>query len=1172
MIKNKFVQNEESILKFWEKNKTFEKSVNKQAPKGDYVFYDGPPFATGLPHYGHIVASLMKDVVPRYWTMKGYKVERRWGWDCHGLPVENIAEKELKIKNKTDIEAKGVKNFNESCRGLVLRYADEWKTVIQRIGRWVDMENDYKTMEADYMESIWWVFKSLWDKGLIYKGHKSMHICPRCGTPLSNFEVSQNYQDIKDLSVIAKFELEDEPKTYVLAWTTTPWTLPGNVALAMGAKIDYVKVKNLQDNNYYILANANLERLFAEIKYRTEEIIHAEDLEGKKYKPLFDYFAKTDLKNKKKLYTIQIADFVAVEEGAGVVHIAPAFGEDDMNVGKEKNLPMIQHVSPNGNFTDDIKEWAREPVKPKHDTQAADKKIVEYLDKKGLVFKSEEFVHSYPLCWRCDTPLLNYATESWFVKVSKIKNKMMTNNGHMNWMPEHIKDGRFGKWLENARDWAISRERYWGTPLPVWECDKCGKTEVIGDIKTLEDRAISNGKIYFIRHGQADNNVNLTLNSKADDDINITTKGIEEIKESAEELKNKKIDLIISSDIKRAVQSAEILSKELGLKIKYDDRLREINVGDWDGDLIDDHQEFINQWRNGESVTYPNGENWLDAKKRIELFYNDLLRNYRNKNILLVGHGDLSVAFESVLTDKNFLRNIKKKFSSCKNLSENSHKNGEIKIYDYKIIDLHKHNIDALKWKCDKCENEMKRINSVVDCWFESGSMPYGQNHYPYENKAKFEQNFPAQFIAEGIDQTRGWFYTLLVLSSALFDKPPALNVMVNGIVLAEDGQKMSKSKNNYPDPMKIIDQYGVDPLRYYLLSSPVMVAEGLNFSEKGVKESLQKTVMLISNILSFYEMYAGTEKNYSIPPLTPPSKGGGQDNHVLDKWIIARLTQLNAAVEKSMNNYNIQEAARPIEGFINDLSTWYLRRSRDRFKGADENEKKQALDTTRYVLIELSKVMAPFMPFIAEQIWQETTGYNFEDADKSVHLEEWSDSKMTPSYLPLIKGEGVRPCKNGDILDQMKLVRQIAEQGLSARAEAGIKVRQPLQAYSTSLTDSLEPEYISMLKEELNVLEIKFGEDKLTLELTPELIQGGMARELVRQINNLRKNKGLTINDTIKIYYQTNSQDIKDTVSKLDEQIRKDTLAKEITSDDVIDGKKVKINGEIVEIGVERI
>ncbi|MFC1612774.1 class I tRNA ligase family protein [Patescibacteria group bacterium] len=1145
-MKNKFVQNEEDILKFWEKNKTFEKSVQKKAPKGDYVFYDGPPFATGLPHYGHIVASLMKDVVPRYWTMKGYKVERKWGWDCHGLPVENIAEKELKIKNKKDIEKNGVKNFNEECRGLVLRYADEWKTVIQRIGRWVDMENDYKTMEADYMESIWWVFKSLWDKKLIYKGHNSMHICPRCGTPLSNFEVSQNYQDIKDLSVIAKFELEDEPETYILAWTTTPWTLPGNVALAMGAKIDYVKIKNLKDNKHYILANANLEQLFATDEYKVEQILHAEDLTGKKYKPLFDYFIKTDLENKENLYTIQTANFVMVGEGTGIVHIAPAFGEDDMNIGKEKKLPMIQHVSPNGKFTDDIKEWANETVKPKEDTQATDKKIVDYLDKKGLIFKSEEFEHSYPLCWRCDTPLLNYATDSWFVKVAEIKDKMIANNEKMNWMPKHIKYGRFGKWLENARDWAISRERYWGAPLPVWECDKCEETEVIGDIKTLEDKALKNGKVYFIRHGEADNNVNQTLNSKTDDDINITEKGIEEIKKSANELKDKKIDIIISSDINRSVQSAEILSKELGLEIQYDKRLREVNIGDWNGDLMEDHKDFINKWRAGELVTYPNGENWLDAKKRIKLFYNDLLRDYGNKNILLVSHGDLSVAFESILKSKNFLQSIKEKFSSCKKLSENNHKNAEIKIYDHKIIDLHKHNIDSLKWKCDKCDGEMKRIDSVVDCWFESGSMPYAQNHYPYENKEKFEQNFPAQFIAEGIDQTRGWFYTLLVLSSALFDKPPALNVIVNGIVLAEDGQKMAKSKKNYPDPMKIIDEYGVDPLRHYLLSSPVMSAEGLNFSEKGVKESLQKTVMLISNILSFYKMY---EEKTSVNEKIDSS-------NVLDKWIIAMLNKLNATVEKSMDNYNLQEASRPIEKFINDFSTWYLRRSRDRFKGDDEKDKECALQTTKYVLIELSKIIAPFMPFISEQVWQETTGYNFKNPDKSVHLEEWAKA-----------GE-----IDKNILEKMALVRQIAEQGLSARAEAGIKVRQPLQAYCTSLTDSLEPAYISMLQEELNVLEIKFGEDKLSLKLTPELIREGMARELIRQINNLRKNQGLTINDRVKIYYQTNSEDIKNTLSKLGEQIKKDTLADELIFGDVLDGKEVKINGEVVRIGIERI
>lgn len=918
---NRTLEREKQTLKYWQDNQIFQKSLKKKSPKGDYVFYDGPPFATGTPHYGHIVASLMKDAVPRFWTMNGYHVARRWGWDCHGLPVENLIEKELKIESKKQIEEEvSVCGFNEACKLSVMRYAQVWKDFIPKIGRWVDMEDDYKTMDPHYMESIWWVFKTLFDKGLIYEGYKSMHICPRCDTTLSNFEVTQGYKDVTDLAVTAKFELVDEPGTFVLAWTTTPWTLPGNVALAVGKDIDYSiwKITDLSTNKSekVIFASDLVNKIlgndiFFDGKNFSGKVVSGilgsginkefeligrvigKDLTNKKYQPLFDYFINADLKNKENIYTIQTADFVSTEDGTGVVHIAPGFGQDDLNLGKEKNLPTILHVNPQGQFISEVRDFAGLSVKPLGDTQKTDVEIIKYLAVKNLLFAKEKYTHSYPHCWRCDTPLLNYATSSWFVKVTDIKKDLIKNNKKVSWTPAHLRDGRFGKWLENATDWAISRQRYWGAPLPVWKCD-CGQIITVGSIKELEE------------------------------------------------------------------------------------------------------------------------------------------------------------------------------------LSGNE------------VKDLHKHIVDEIKIKCDKCGQEAKRIPDVLDCWFESGSMPYAQVHYPFENKKWFEENFPAEFIAEGVDQTRGWFYTLMVLSTALFNKPAFENVIVNGIVLAEDGQKMSKRLKNYPEPDLIVDKYGADALRYYLLTSPVMEAETLNFSEEGVKEALQKLIMLSGNVLSFYKMY---EQSNEIKAL--------DSKNILDKWILAKLNQLMFEVTQNMEKYDLVRSARPLQDFVNELSTWYLRRSRDRFKDGDE----PGINTLGFVLREFAKVSAPFVPFLAEHLYQSVC-----DDFESVHLEQWpkANKKLIDEKL----------------LAEMELTRQIVEKGLAARANAGIKIRQPLSFYATNLTKSLDKELVELIKDELNVKEIKFGkEEKLDLEITEELKQEGLVREVVRQINQKRKDLSLTVNDKVPVY-----------------------------------------------------
>ncbi|MFZ5559259.1 MAG: isoleucine--tRNA ligase [Patescibacteria group bacterium] len=913
---------EKTILEFWQKNKIFEKSLNKKSPKGDFVFYDGPPFATGTPHYGHLVASLMKDIVPRYWTMQGYHVERKWGWDCHGLPIENIVEQELGLKHKKDIEKIGIEKFNETCRSKVLLYAQEWRKVIDRLGRWVDMDNAYHTMDLDFMESVWWVFKQLWDKGLIYEGYKSMHICPRCETTLSQSEVSQEYQDIEDISVIAKFELVDEPKTFILAWTTTPWTLPGNVALAMGEKLNYVKVRS--GNEYHILVKQNLDSIFKDRKYEIIREIKAKDLEGKKYKPLFDYFLSKDLSNKENLYTIQLANFVTIEDGTGVVHIAPAFGEDDMNLGKEKNLPFIQHVKMNGQFTDEVKDFAGLEVKPKGSPQSTDKKIIGYLEKRDLVFKVEKFTHSYPFCYRCDSFLLNYAASSLFVDVMAIKDKMLEYAKKINWVPAHIKEGRFGKWLEGVKDWSISRQRFWGSVIPIWVCDKCKEKKVMGSIKELEELS-----------GQ-------------------------------------------------------------------------------------------------------------------------------------------------------------------------------------KIIDLHKHLVDKIKFKC-KCGGTMRRISDVLDCWFESGSMPYAQMHYPFENKEKFEKNFPAQFIAEGVDQTRCWFYYLHVLSTAIKSSEAFKNVIANGMVLAEDGKKMSKRLDNYPEPSEVFDKYGADAVRYYLITSPVMKAEDLCFSEKAVDEVVKKVLLILLNVFSFYKLY-------EIKNLKPQSNS----KNILDKWILSCIESAKKEITDGYNKYDLNKATQPIEPFVNELSTWYLRRSRERFKGDDVKDKENASKTLKYVLLELSKIVAPAMSFIADYIYRELKGEK-----ESVHLEDWP--KLNKKLI------------DKKLEEKMKRVREICSLALQKRAEAGIKVRQPLAKLQIP-NYKIQTELLELIKDEVNVKEIVLDKNLkegviLDTKITPELEEEGMVRDFVRQIQAKRKEMGLTPKDKIKVYYSEN----KDIIEKYKDQIKKQVIAESI-------------------------
>jgi len=1171
-------QKEEEILKFWQDNKIFQKTLDQEAPKGEYVFYDGPPFATGTPHYGHLLAGTIKDYIGRYQTMRGFHVPRRWGWDCHGLPVENIVEKELNLKSKKEIEEYGLEKFNEAARKSVLTYVDDWKKIVPRLGRFVDMENDYKTMDSSFTETVWWIFNKLNDKGLVYEGFKSMHLCPRCETTLSNFEVNQGYKDITDISVTVKFAVTGEVNIFFLAWTTTPWTLPGNVALAVGPEVDYVKIKVMGSGENFILAKARL----AVIKedYAIVEEFKGEKIIGQAYKPVFDYYNNKETKNIENAFKVYGASFVTMEDGTGIVHIA-AFGEDDMTLIKEKNLPFIQNVGTDGRFKSEVRDFAGQKVKPKEDHQEMDIKIIKYLAGKGTLYSKEKIIHSYPHCWRCDTPLLNYAASSWFVEVTKFKDKLVKANQAINWVPADIKDGRFGKWLEGARDWAISRSRYWGAPLPVWRCDKCGAKEFIGSVEDIKNKTGGRNNFFVIRHGEADNNILGVISSDPKKGHHLTEKGKEQVKETAEKLKSKKIDVIYVSPFIRTQETAKIVADILNIsadKIITDDRLHEVYAGELDGKTDTEYQNYFKTRLEKFTKNMPGGENYLQIRNRMTEFVYDTNIKNKDKNILIIGHRtpirmmftgvagmSLAEAADFGGEGESFIKNSEVKELFFAPIPHNQN-------YE---LDLHRPFIDQITFPCAVCqkagmeEGEMKRVTEVFDCWFESGSMPFSQSHYPFENLDKFNPcpnvlgraipafrkpiGFPAEFIGEGLDQTRGWFYTMLILSVALFGKASYKNVVVNGLILATDGKKMSKSLKNYPDPITVVDKYGADALRYYLLSSPVVKAEDLCFSEVGVDEIVKKVLNRLDNVHSFYAMYS---QNTSVPVknFVPVSE------NILDQWILARINKLIFEVTIATDKYELDRAVRPIEDFVDDLSTWYLRRSRDRFKSDNVKDKASAIETTRFVLEELAKVIAPVMPFYADELYQKVKSFG---GKESVHLDSWPESHK------LIKPEE-------KIIIDMEEIRKIVSLGLEARAKVNIKVRQPLAKLKIK-TDKLKIEdierYSDLIKDEINVKEVIFANTskeeacpvvknsdfsttgvELDLTMTPALKEEGMVRELTRAIQELRKQEKLSPSDIVSLKIKTD-QAGKDLIKRFESEIKKTTLLKNISLSESVSG-----------------
>lgn len=887
-----FPQMEEEVITLWEEREIFKKSLDIRKDSEEFVFYDGPPFATGLPHYGHLLAGTIKDIIPRYQAMRGHYVSRRFGWDCHGLPIEALAQEALGLAGAPAIQEAGVDVFNEQCRSMVTTYVEEWEKTVTRMGRWVDFENDYKTMDTPFMETIWWVFSELWKQDRIYKAHRIMPYSWKLNTPLSNFEAGRNYQDVQDPSITVRVRLVDFDfeNASALIWTTTPWTLPSNLAICAGPEIDYVAIKDNETQEIFVLALARVSAFYKkEEEYEILKSYKGSDLKGLKYEPLFDFF-----EDNPNSFQILNDDFVSTEDGTGIVHMAPAYGEDDYRICREEGIPLVDPLDEDCKFTSKVPEYVGQFCKD------ADKAIIKALKQDGKLIHQSTIQHSYPFCERTDTPLIYRAIDAWYVRVEDLRERMLKNNEKVHWMPDYVGEKRFANWLADARDWNISRNRFWGSCIPVW--------------------------------------------------VNIEDKS----------------DMICISSIEQL-------------------------------------EELSGQ----------------------------------------------------------------------------------------KVDDLHKHFVDEII--IEKDGKTYKRTPEVLDCWFESGAMPYAQNHYPFENKEHFEANFPADFIAEGLDQTRGWFYTLMVLSTALFDKPAFKNVVVNGMVLAEDGLKMSKRLKNYPDPILVINKYGADALRLYMINSPVVHAESLRLSEEGVKHSLRHLLLPWWNAYSFFVTYANVDQ------WTPEQSVSERDN-LMDRWIQSSLARLEQQVTSAMDNYNLQAAVRPFVAFIEDLTNWYIRRSRRRFwKSDDDADKMQAYSTLYNVLLGLSKIAAPFTPFISETIYQ---NLKTDDMPESVHLCDFPTAA---------------DAKRDEVLEgQMAVVMNAVEQGRTLRAEYKLKNRQPLSKMHVVCDDEKLlaniQELESLISDELNVRAVEFSTDSselATIQAKPNFKQlgpklGPLMKKAVPLINSL--------------------------------------------------------------------
>lgn len=1157
---------EEKVLEFWRENKIFEKTLKQSEGKKEFIFYDGPVTANSRPVLHTMEPFSFKDAIPRYKTMRGYHVRRKGGWDTHGLPVELQIEKKLGFKSKNDIENYGIAAFNRLCRESVWDYIELWKNFTNRIGYWADQENPYVTYHNDFIESVWSIVKKINEQKLLYKDYKVVPWCPRCGTALSSHELAQGYEDVKDLSVYVKFKVVGQENTYILAWTTTPWTLPGNVALAVNKNVEYVKVKI--GNETLILAKAKIS-LIGENQKIIEEI-KGSDLIGLEYEPLFPYL-KEQLKQRGesagKAFKVYDAKFVTTEDGTGVVHTAVMYGQDDFELGTKVGLPKFHLVNPEGKFIKGTGFLEGRFVKEKDENNkpTLDIDIVKYLTDNNLFFSKENYQHSYPHCWRCKTALIYYARDSWYIRMSdqKIKKQLIEENKTINWEPSHIRDGRFGEWLREIKDWAISRERYWGTPLPVWVCDKCEKKHVVGSLEEIKERTKKSGNKYFVvRHGEADSNVREVVDSSGDENNKITENGIQEIKNSAKKLKDEKFDVIFCSSARRTKETAHLIAEVVGFdknKIIFDERLEEYQVGDLDGKNIIEYKKYVEE--NIKSVhdyftsSLPNGESRLSVHKRMGDFIYEIEKEYSNKKILIISHGDPIMAL--FLTAKGY--NSEKIKEEENNFDY--FKTGEIRELNFAPIphdenfklDLHRPYIDNAVLFCE-CGENMTRTREVMDVWFDSGAMPFAQDHYPFENKKWVDgEGYPADFISEAIDQTRGWFYTLHAIGVLMERGKAYKNVICLGHLLDAKGKKMSKSLGNIVDPWEAMDKYGVDTLRLWMYSVN-QPGESKNFDEKTVALLSQQVFGLLYNVLAFYELYRDQKIEKDSRP---------KSENILDLWILARLDELVKLSTENLDNYKLLEPTRAIRDFVGDLSTWYLRRSRERIKNGEENAKQ----TLYFALKTVAKLLAPLAPFAAEDIWLKL---KTENDVESVHLAEWPEAEKI----------------NEEIIKNMQITRDICTAGNAERQKANIPVRQPLQTLYSKV--GVSEEYYKIIKDELNVknvvvknIVIEFSEYsivELDTKITPELKAEGDYRELVRALQDMRKKMGLTPNEIVMLSLDTGDEG-KRLAQKFENEIKKTVLVSKIEfkknngqDPSTNSGQEIKIGELTFKVEIEKI
>ena len=1117
-----FPKIEEKILKFWKDRNIFEKSVENRRSAGRrrFVFFEGPPGANGNPGIHHVLGRMIKDLFVRYKTMRGYVVERRAGWDTHGLPVEIETEKELGLKNKKEIETYGIKEFNKKAKQVVWKYKQEWEEITRRIGYWLDTQNPYITYDWKFIESLWNIISRIDERKLLYRGHKVLPWCPRCGTALSSHEVAQGYEDVTDTSVYVKFRLKPGQKmgknsvgddTYILAWTTTPWTLPGNVALAVGKSIKYQVVSTADKNEIYILAEDLIGKVL-DTDYSLLASITGKELVGLEYEPLFEVPALQSDKS----YKIYPADFVTTEDGTGIVHTAVMYGEDDYELGKKIGLPTEHTVDTEGKFNKNVKNLEGQPAK------VSEKLIIEYLNSKGLLLKAEQYTHSYPHCWRCKNPLIYYAKSSWFIAMSKLRKQLVRNNNKINWVPDHLKHGRFGEFIKEAKDWALSRERYWGTPLPIWECDKCENYKVINSLEELEKyRYKKPNTFYIMRHGWSTKNgheesIAITSSKLAHDKYDLTPEGVEQVEKAADMLaKSGGIDLIISSPFLRTRSSAEIIGKKFGVTVQIDERLKELDHGSaCEGQT---HMVCVPTGTvlNFETK-YGDGESWQDVKKRMVSILLELDSKYEDKKILLVSHGDpiwILEGFTKNWSDEEMMKN-RDAFYPVQGL----YKKLGLKNFPYNDdaeLDIHRPYVDNIKLACDKCKSGMTRVKDVADVWFDSGCMPYAQWHYPFEDTSIFKNNYPADFISEGIDQTRGWFYTLLAVSTALGENVPYKNVVSYSLVLDEKGKKMSKSLGNAVSPREILDKFGADATRWYFFTVNNPSDDKL-FNPLDIGKRLNGFINTLLNSLRFYELYGvpGEKK----PKAKPQS--------IIDFWLLSRLNSLSIIAAKSLDKYDLTSAARYIEKFvIEDLSNWWIRRSRERFqRPRNKKELVATVEFLRFVLVETSKLIAPFTPFLADHIYKKLSNHT-----ESVHLEDWP--KMKTKLI------------NTELENQMSELREFVAEGLALRKNKNLKVRQPLASATLKKNTVFEKELTQLLIDELNVKRVLYNADQVestTIDeaLTLDLIMEGTAREIVRSIQDMRKESGCRVDDRVYCYWESDSQEVADTISRFSDYI----------------------------------